>query len=80
VSAALQLGALLCTLLGLLACGLVLAAAREVREAVRVLLDFLLAAGLLRLSGEPSWRVLVLAAVVVLLRRAVAHSYAHVPR
>jgi hypothetical protein len=36
---------------------------------VQVLLDFLLAAGLLRLTGSPGWAALGAAAAVVALRR-----------
>ncbi|MCK6210745.1 DUF1622 domain-containing protein [Georgenia sp. EYE_87] len=38
------------------------------RPAVKVLLDFLLAAGLLRLSVDPEWERLLTAAVVVAIR------------
>ncbi len=71
MSGLLQGGALLCTLLGLLSASVVIAAARDPLLGVRVLLDFLLAAGLLRLSDDPGWRQIATAAVVVAVRRLV---------
>ena len=60
--------------LGITAAGLVAAAAtlmatRRLVLSVQVLLDFLLAAGLLRLTGSPGWAALGAAAAVVALRR-----------
>ena len=69
MSALLQAAALLCTALGLLSAGIVLAALRDVRLGLKVLLEFLLAAGLLRLTDDPSWSQLAVAAIVVVLRR-----------
>ena len=71
MTAVLQAAAALCGLLGLVSGGVVLLWARDLRLAVRVLLEFLLAAGLLRLSGDPGWRALLVAAAVVGLRRLV---------
>ena len=70
----LQVGALVCTLLGLLSGVLVLAVSRDARLALRVLLEFLLAAGLLRLSDDPTWRQLAVAAAVVVLRRLLSRQ------
>lgn len=72
MSAALQSGALLVTLLGLVSGALVLLRGRELLPAMGVLLEFLLAAGLLRLADDPGWRQLVTAAAVVVLRRVVS--------
>lgn len=44
----------------------------DVRVAVRVLLDLLTAAGLLRLASDPGWRGLVSAAAIVALRQLLA--------
>ena len=74
MSELLQTGAVLCTLLGLVGGGVVLVAARDPRLAVCVLLEFLLAAGLLRLSDDPDWRALAVAAVVVALRRVLSRQ------
>lgn len=71
MSGLLQGAALLTTLLGL-ACGfLVLVRQRDVRAALAVLLEFLLAAGLLRLSDHPTYRSLATAAVIVVIRKLV---------
>ena len=74
MSDVLQAGALLCTVLGLLAAAAVVARAHDLRLGVTVLLEFLLAAGLLRLSDDPSWRELLVAAAVVAVRRLVARQ------
>jgi hypothetical protein len=57
------------TAAGLVAAAATLAATGRVRLAVEVLLDFLLAAGLLRLSGQPGWAALATAAAVVAVRQ-----------
>ena len=69
MNALLREAALACTLLGLLSGGAALLRARDLRLAVRVVLQFLLAAGLLRLAADPTWRALLGAAVVIVLRR-----------
>jgi uncharacterized membrane protein len=74
VSAALQGAALLTTALGLLSAAAVLARGRKGLPAVHVLLDFLLAAGLLRLADNPGWREIAVAATVVALRRLLAYD------
>lgn len=71
MSAALQAGAVTCTALGLLCATAVLLRTRDVRLAVQVLVDLLLAAGLLRLTGDPGWGAVAAAALLVLLRRVV---------
>ncbi len=63
--------ALLCTVLGLASAAAVLARTRELRQALPVLLEFLLAAGLLRLTQDATWRRLATAAVVVAVRKLV---------
>jgi hypothetical protein len=59
------------TAAGLLAAAVVLTATRRPAFALTVLLDFLLAAGLLRLTGQPGWTALATAAAVVAVRRLV---------
>lgn len=71
VSALLQGGALVVTVLGLGSGLLVLARHRDVRQALAVLLDFLFAAGLLRLSDQATYRALATAAVIVAIRKLV---------
>ncbi len=55
-----------------LAAGLVaLVATRRPAAALPVLLDLLVAAGLLRLVGEPSWQALATAAAILVVRRLI---------
>ena len=63
--------ALVATAAGLVAAAVTLAVTRRPLLALGVLLDFLLAAGLLRLTGRPGWPVLATAAAVVVLRRLI---------
>ncbi|MDG9702858.1 hypothetical protein [Streptomyces sp. DH37] len=72
MTAVLHLAALVTTAFGLVAGAVVLAAARRPMPALAVLLDFLTAAGLLRLAGEPSWDTIAAAAAVIAVRRLVA--------
>ncbi len=64
-------GALLCTVLGLVSAAAVLARTRSLAQALPVLLEFLMAAGLLRLTHDATWRALATAAVIVVLRKLV---------
>ena len=57
-----------CALLAVVSAAAVLLRTHDLRLGVRVLLDFLVAAGLLRLTGEPAWRDVVAAAALVLVR------------
>lgn len=63
--------ALAATAAGLVAGALALAVTRRPAAALGVLLDLLLAAGLLRLAGDPGWSTISAAAVVVLLRHLI---------
>ena len=54
---------------GLVVAAAVLAATRRPLFALKVLLDFLLAAGLLRLTGDPGWATVLTAAAIVAVRR-----------
>ncbi|MCZ2814938.1 hypothetical protein [Modestobacter sp. VKM Ac-2984] len=66
--------ALLVAVLGLV-CGLItLVRLRDVLLAIGVLLDFLIAAGLIRLAGELTFRGLVGVAVVIAVRKLVMHA------
>lgn len=67
--ALLQAAATACTALALLLGPLTLLRARSVRAAFGVFLDFLLAAGLLRLAGPTAWNAVVVAGGVVVVRK-----------
>jgi len=71
VSTLLQGGALLLTVVGLLCGLLVLVRQQDIRQAVSVLLEFLIAAGLLRLSDYQTYRSISTAAVIILVRKLV---------
>ncbi|MYV40990.1 DUF1622 domain-containing protein [Streptomyces sp. SID1328] len=74
MNAWLQAGAVLITGLGLVAAAAAWRLTHSVRAALAVLLDFLTAAGLLRLAGEPSWDSIILAAAVIALRKLLGAS------
>jgi len=57
------------TAAALIAAGVVLVATRRPAAAMPVLLEFLTAAGLVRLAAEPTWSRLLGAAAVVAVRR-----------
>ncbi|PJE98052.1 hypothetical protein CUT44_02080 [Streptomyces carminius] len=63
--------ALAVTAFGLVSAAVVLVAARRLMPALAVLLDFLIAAGLLRLAGDPAWDTVAAAAAVVAVRKLV---------
>lgn len=71
MSALLQGAAQLTTVLGLACAALVLIRRHDVRNALAVLLEFLLAAGLLRLADHPTYRSLATAAAIVVVRKLV---------
>jgi len=64
----LQAGAAVCAALGLVSAVAVLVRGRDLRLGACVLLDFLTAAGLLRLAADPGWRDVAAAAALVLAR------------
>jgi hypothetical protein len=67
-----QGAALLLTALGLLCGGLVLGRSHDVRAALAVLLEFLLAAGLLRLVHGVTYQGLATTALIVVIRKLVS--------
>jgi hypothetical protein len=69
VSTALQSASLACVVAGLLSAALVLVSSRDALLSLRVLVDLLVAAGLLRLSGDPATGELAIAAALVALRQ-----------
>ncbi|MFF8648360.1 DUF1622 domain-containing protein [Streptomyces griseoluteus] len=74
MNAWLRAGAVLITGLGLVAAAASWRLTHSVRAALAVLLDFLTAAGLLQLAGEPSWDSIILAAAVIALRKLLGAS------
>lgn len=72
VDRALQFSALATTLLGLLSAAAVLLRVGDARLSLTVLLDFLLAAGLLQLAASPTAREVAGAALIILIRRLVS--------
>ncbi|MFJ8192531.1 hypothetical protein ACIQ8D_22645 [Streptomyces sp. NPDC096094] len=64
--------AVLITAGGLLSAVAVYRMVRDVGSALAVLLDFLVAAGLVRLAGDLSWDGIALAAAVVAVRRLIS--------
>lgn len=77
MSTGLQTAALLCTLFGLLSAAGVLGSCGNGLLSVKVLLEFLLAAGLLRLADHPTAKAIATAAAVVLLRKVVSFGLQH---
>jgi hypothetical protein len=63
--------ALLLTAAALLAGLVALGTTRRLAAALPVVLDLLVAAGLLRLVGEPGWPALATAAAIILVRRLI---------
>ena len=63
--------AMVVTVLALVAGTVTLVSTRRPALALGVLLEMLLAAGLLRLAAEPTWTALGTAAAIVLLRRLI---------
>ena len=60
-----------CALLAVVSAVAVLLRTRDLRLGGRVLLDLLVAAGLLRLTDDPDWRDVTATALLVLVRVAV---------
>ncbi|MFC8270326.1 DUF1622 domain-containing protein [Streptomyces cinereoruber] len=65
----LHTASLLLTVCGLLSAIAAYRTTRTFRSALAVLLDFLTAAGLIRLAEDPSWNSILQAAAVIALRK-----------
>ncbi|MFE5084942.1 hypothetical protein [Streptomyces mirabilis] len=74
MTALLTQAAVVVTAFGLVSAVCVAARMRRVQPAVSVLTDFLVAAGLIRLAGRPSWASLATAAAVIGVRLLVNSS------
>ena len=66
-----QYGVMLCVVAGLVCGALALVVARDARTALRVALDFWVAAGLLRLALPPGGGQLLAAAAIIAIRQLV---------
>ncbi len=67
----LDMVAIMLTGAALVAAAVVLASTRQLACALPVLLEFLTAAGLIRLARDPTWTSLLMAAGVIALRRLI---------
>ncbi|UUS32057.1 MULTISPECIES: DUF1622 domain-containing protein [Streptomyces] len=72
MTAVLLQASVLCAAMGLLACPFAYRATGRVPPTLAVLLDFLTAAGLLRLAAAPDWKGIATAAAVIALRKVVS--------
>ncbi len=63
--------ALVVVVVGIALSAAVLASTRDLQAALPVLLDFMLAAGLLRLSATATWQAIASAAGIVVIRKIV---------
>lgn len=79
MSTALQVMSVTCTAFGIVSAAAVLVRGHGVHGSVKVLLDFLLAAGLLRLADDPRWQQLATAAALVVVRRLLSAGLASTP-
>jgi hypothetical protein len=71
VNTVIQYGALLCVAAGLVCGAVALVVARDARTALRIALDFWVAAGLLRLALAPGGGQLLAAATIIAIRQLV---------
>ncbi|MDT9684507.1 hypothetical protein RND61_20965 [Streptomyces sp. TRM76323] len=76
MNAWLQAAAVLITAAGLVAAAASWRLTGRFRSALAVLLDFLTAAGLVRLAGDPAWGSVLSAAAVIALRRLIGSGLA----
>lgn len=74
--AAIDTAALLITTAGVVSFLVAYATARTIRVALPLLLDFLMAAGLIRLSADLTWTGILVAVAVVAVRKAAAFGVA----
>jgi hypothetical protein len=76
VNAAIETAALLITALGVVSFLTAYATVRSIRCALPLLLDFLMAAGLIRLAGDLSWSSILLTVAIVVVRKIAAFGVA----
>ncbi len=71
--------ALAITAVGVVAAAVALASSGSWRAAIGVLAELLTAAGLVRLSAEPSWNRLAAAALILVVRRLILSTLLRAP-
>ncbi|MCH6161588.1 hypothetical protein [Streptomyces marispadix] len=76
MNAAIEAAALLITALGVVSFLAAYATTRTIRTALPLLLDFLMAAGLLRLAGDLSWSSILLTVAIIAVRKVAAFGVA----
>lgn len=76
MNAVIEAAALLMTAVGVLSFLAAYAATRRMRYALPLLLDFLMAAGLLRLAGDQSWSSILLTVAIIAVRKVAAFGVA----
>jgi len=79
VTAVLDQLALAITAVGVVAAAVALASSGSWRAAIGVLAELLTAAGLVRLSAEPSWNRLAAAALILVVRRLILSTLLRAP-
>ncbi|MEJ1213062.1 hypothetical protein [Streptomyces sp. CCNWLW237] len=75
----LHVAAVLTTVTGLLSASLTYTVTRQVSVSLGVLLDFLSAAGLIRLADDPSWGSIAAAAAVIAVRKLIGPNLGRPP-
>lgn len=76
MNAAIEAAALLITAVGVVVFLTAYATTRTIRVALPLLLDFLMAAGLMRLAGDLSWSSILLAVAIIAVRKVAAFGVA----
>lgn len=73
---AIEAAALLVTAVGVVTFLAAYATTRSIRSALPMLLDFFMAAGLIRLAGDPSWSSILLTVAIIAVRKVAAFGVA----
>ena len=76
MNAVIEAAALLITAAGVLSFLVAYAATHTMRCALPLLLDFLMAAGLIRLAGDQSWSTILLTVAIIAVRKVAAFGIA----
>ena len=76
MKAAIEAAALMITALGVVSFLVCYATTRSIRRALPLLLDFLMAAGLIRLAGVMSWGSILLTVAIIAVRKVAAFGVA----